>query len=207
MAVIAILVIALSAWLVDSAVTGRAPIQSLKMIIGGGTLEDANAKKIATSNSASPSSGAMTGYVPETSTSAYTGGTYSSWFAQLLTALNIPVTSGALQGLADVVGEEGANAYNNPFNIEWHPGQSSAWQGIANFNSVGVQEYATPEAGINATAQFLTMNPRYQNLLAALRSGSRSNVQSALVQEYTWAPFRTSSQPREQSILTSQLGS
>lgn len=133
-------------------------------------------------------------------------GTYRTFFDQLLLTLGITPTPGAEAGLADVVHEEGANSYNNPFNIEYHAGQNSAWKGSGSFNSVGVQEYATPAAGLAATASFLNDNPRYGPLLAALKTGSTPTIQHALTAEYTWAPFHTASAAQEQAILSQATG-
>lgn len=145
---------------------------------------------------------------PAAAAPAATGdsGTYRGWFTQLLNELGIAPTPGAVAGLADVVHEEGANSYNNPFNIEYHAGQNPAWKGSGNFNSVGVQEYPTPAAGLAATAAFLQDNPRYGNLLNSLRSGNTATVQQALVNEYTWAPFHTATPAQEQAILSQTTG-
>lgn len=115
--------------------------------------------------------------------------TYNQFFTDVLTKLGIKPTTGDLAGLAGVVNTEGKNSYYNPFNIEWHPGSNTAWQGIGNWNSVGVQEYGSYAQGVNATAAFLQDNSGWSGVLGALRQGSKSGVDSALTNVYTWAPF------------------
>lgn len=139
------------------------------------------------------------------------GATYSAWFDKLLSDLGIPQSQGALQGLADVVHEEGANSYNNPFNIEWHPGMPSSWKGTSNFNSVGVQEYANQAAGLSATEAFLQGNSNWDPFLSALRTGSRSAVDSSLEQIYTWGNHFSSgasnTTSQENATLNAKMGS
>jgi hypothetical protein len=131
---------------------------------------------------------------------------YADFFAQLLHQLGIQQSTGALQGLADVVHEEGTNSYYNPFNIEYHPGDNVAYKGTGNVNSVGVQEYGSEAQGVSATAAFLESNPRWSELLSALRTGSKDNVDTAFTHIYTWAPFHAGSVNDANNILASKIG-
>lgn len=133
------------------------------------------------------------------------GQTYNSIFSSILQGLGKPVTQGNLNALTSVVQTEGKNSYNNPFNVEWHPGDNTAWKGIGNFNSVGVQEYASPQAGVNATVAFLQQNSHWSQFLSALSTGNEQVVNQALSNAYTWAQLKFSSNP--QAILSSNLGS
>lgn len=130
---------------------------------------------------------------------------YEGFFNVLLRDLGITPSPGALLGLADVVHEEGKNQYYNPFNIEWHPGNDPRYKGTKNFNSVGVQEYASAQAGELATVAFLQDNPRWSALIDALKSGSKANVDRAFTDIYTWATFKPGTTSQDNAILGSAL--
>lgn len=118
-------------------------------------------------------------------TSSSTGGaSQQAFFSDVLRGIGAPVSQGALNGLAGVTQTEGVNGYNNPFNIEWNPGDNPAWKGIGNFNPQGVQEYATYQQGVNATIAFLKSNSRWSNVIAAAQSGSQDMLESALSTVY-----------------------
>lgn len=129
--------------------------------------------------------------------------TYAQWFDDLLDALGIAPNQADLAGLASVVHEEGANTYNNPFNIESHG--STPWTGAGDFNSVGVQEYASPTAGLDATVAFLKDNSGWDQLLDALRSDNTDAVNQAFANIYTWAPFHAATAAQATDILASSM--
>lgn len=83
MEVVAILIAALSAWLIDSAVTGRAPIQGLKAIISGGGLSAADQTTI---GGTSMATGIVTaggnGSGGTNPTGAVVSGNVSQWITQ-----------------------------------------------------------------------------------------------------------------------------
>lgn len=118
------------------------------------------------------------------------GASQQAFYSAVLTGLGIPVTQGALNGLAGVTHTEGVNGYNNPFNIEWHPGDNPAWQGTASFNDVGVQEYGSFNQGVSATVAYLQGNSHWSNVVAALKTGNQAMVEAALTSAYTWAQFK-----------------
>jgi hypothetical protein len=126
--------------------------------------------------------------------------TYREFFTAVLTGINCPITEGALQGLATVVHEEGANAYYNPLNIEWNPGSPLVYKGVRAHNSVGVQEYGSVTAGIDATRVWLGQSG-WADVLRALDGGSYMSVVSALTARYTWATYN----PGMQADATARL--
>lgn len=130
-------------------------------------------------------------------------GTQSSFFSGVLQGLGAPVSQANLSALAGVNYTEGVNSYNNPFNIEWHPGDNPAWQGVGNWNSVGVQEYASPAQGIAATVAFLQNNSRWSTLVSALQASNQQLAQSALSTIYaSWgAAFRPAPANQVPSLL------
>lgn len=128
--------------------------------------------------------------------------TYSDFFTHVLQDMGINPTSGDLAGLTSVVQTEGTNKYFDPFNIEWHAGDNPAWQGTGAFNSVGVQEYANPTMGEQATAAYLKNNSHWSGVVAALQGGNATDVESALRSAYTWAPL----QGQNTSVLSTPLG-
>lgn len=134
--------------------------------------------------------------------------TYAAFFAAVLSDLGIhgQTAVNAQLGLADVVNEEGPNKYYNPFNIEWHPGDNPAYKGTGNYNSAGVQEYGSEQQGIDATVAFLTSNSRWQQLIDALGTGSKSKIDTAFTNIYTWADFHPGSTNTDKNILASKLG-
>lgn len=142
-------------------------------------------------------------------TSASSGGvSEQSFFSDVLRGLGAPVTSGALATLAGVVHTEGVNNYYNPFNIEWHPGDNTAWQGSGNFNSAGVQKYGSYAEGVNATVAFLQNNSRWSNVVAALKSGNEPMGNAALQAVYSsWGgTFKPASASDASSELSAPVG-
>ena len=157
-----------------SAVKGKSISSSFQSLLAGQS--PANAFS---ANTITPPITDSTGFNVTTSNSSG-GASQQAFFSAVLTQLGAPVTQGALNGFAGITNTEGVNSYNNPFNIEWHPGDNPAWQGIGNFNSVGVQEYATFDQGVAATAAFLQDNSRWSNVVAAAKAGNQSMLESAL---------------------------
>lgn len=94
------------------------------------------------------------------------------WAQLLLGRLGAPVTSENLRFLAAWQRAEGGGAANNPFNT------TEPYAGATGYNSVGVKNYPTPGAGIDATTRTL-MNGRYGNIVGLLRSGRASAQQLA----------------------------
>jgi hypothetical protein len=83
----------------------------------------------------------------------------------ILKTLRAPVTQANIQSLVHWQTLEGANSYNNPLNTTLHTSGS-----VGVFNSVGVQEYSSPTAGIQATVA--TLESGYGAIIAALRAGN-----------------------------------
>lgn len=129
--------------------------------------------------------------------------TYRQFFTAVLSPYGA-VSEGALQGMATVVHEEGANDYWNPWNIEYHPGDNTVYQGVSDFNSVGVQRYADSSHGIAALATWLTQ-PHWQPVLSALKTGSYGAVVTALTQAYSWAAFNPGSQQQAADLLNQPM--
>lgn len=133
------------------------------------------------------------------------GATESQFLSDVTRGLGAQPTQGTLNGLAAVVQTEGVNNYYNPFNIEWHPGENTAWKGIANWNSVGVQEYGSYQQGVQATVAFLTQNSHWSNVVSAIKSGNQQMVESALTNAYTWAKLKLAGN-NASSILAKSVG-
>lgn len=130
-----------------------------------------------------------------------------AFYSSVLRGLGAPITQGALDGLAGVTQTEGVNNYNNPFNIEWHPGDNPAWKGIGNFNDVGVQKYASPADGVAATVAFLQGNSRWSNVVASLQAGNQGMVESALSTVYaSWGAAFKRAGSNAGSLLTAPVG-
>ena len=133
---------------------------------------------------------------------------YADFFSQVLAGLGIhgKTAAQAQLRLADVVHEEGANSYYNPFNIEYHPGDNTAYKGTGNFNSVGVQTYGSEAQGVAATIAYLKSNSNWNPLLNALQTGDKSKIDDAFSKIYTWADFKPGSLDDAHNILASIIG-
>lgn len=90
--------------------------------------------------------------------------TFSGWRAAVLRAIGAPVTRRNLYLLRIWQLEEGGTAKYNPLNTT----QSSP--GATNYNSVGVKNYASAQAGVAATAKTLK-NGHYSAIVRLLRQG------------------------------------
>jgi cell wall-associated NlpC family hydrolase len=109
---------------------------------------------------------------------------FAGWEQQLLRSLGAPATPENLRFLNAWQRAEGGNASFNPLNTTQH------WQGASSYNSVGVRNYPSPQAGLQATTHTL-VDPRYQQIVGGLRSGRASAVQ--LAQSLARSPWGTGS--------------
>lgn len=133
------------------------------------------------------------------------GGTLQDFYSQVLAGIGAPNTPANQFALAGIVKTEGQNNYNNPFNIEYHPGDNPLLKGIGDFNGppYDVQEYATPAQGVTATIQLLNQ-PHWANVKAALMHGSSYEaVTAALTSAYTWATFHPAGQGSDAADILS----
>jgi len=89
----------------------------------------------------------------------------AQWRQELLGSLGAPSTPGNLQFLDAWSKAEGGGATNNPFNTTL-----GGVKGASSYNPVGVQNYPTPQAGIQATLDTLR-NGRYGGIVGALKQG------------------------------------
>lgn len=108
----------------------------------------------------------------------------AGWQAQILRGLGEPVTPANVKFMNAWAQAEGGSAANNPFNTtQGGPGA------IGNYNSVGVKNYASPQAGIRATIATLK-NGRYGAILKAM---GRGNSAMADAQAEATTPWGTGS--------------
>src|SRR5215467_3344251 len=98
-----------------------------------------------------------------------------NWQAQILRGVGAPATPTNFDALAAWQRAEGGTALNNPFNTTLLTPQATGA-----INSVGVRNYATPEAGIQATIDTLN-NGRYAPIIAALRAGNNAQAVASAV--------------------------
>lgn len=89
---------------------------------------------------------------------------YGGWQAAVLQGLKAPVSPSNIKLLNAWQRAEGGAAAYNPLNTTQGPGVSS-------YNSVGVKNYASPQAGTQATIQTL-MNGRYGPIIQGLRQNA-----------------------------------
>ncbi len=86
------------------------------------------------------------------------------FYSELMGRISAPVEEVNSKACFAWQAAEGGSASWNPFNT------TEPVPGASNFNSVGVKNYPSEEAGIDATAQTL-LNGRYGPILAAFRQG------------------------------------
>jgi len=103
----------------------------------------------------------------------------SPYFTGILKGVGAPITPANLTALSAWHQAEGGQAANNPFNT------TQPLQGATSYNSVGVRNYPTPEAGIQATVQTLT-NGRYGNILGALKAGNDPTAVARAIAQSPW---------------------
>lgn len=97
---------------------------------------------------------------------------WSGWEQQLLQELGAPVNSATVGFLSAWGSMEGSDYSYNPLNIT-APGQ-------------GVQDFSSPQAGIEATANF--MQHGYQSIITALQSGNPWNYTNQIAQDlHDWS--------------------
>ena len=106
--------------------------------------------------------------------------TFPGWDTAVLKAMGAPVTPTNLRFFGAWQNAEGGTATNNPFNT------TQQWAGASPYNSVGVRNYPSPQAGIQATVKTLR-NGYYDPIVKALMSGSTPVRQlAALVAASPW---------------------
>lgn len=107
---------------------------------------------------------------PTTTTSGSSITNLDQFFRAVLVKLGLPTTTANVQLLEAQAQAEGTSAKNNPLATTLGiSGQSAALPG----NSAGVQQYTTPEVGVNATARTLQS---YPGILSLLRTGAPLTV-------------------------------
>jgi hypothetical protein len=102
------------------------------------------------------------------------------WQAALLNRLGYKDTPQNELFLTDWSRAEGGGATNNPFNTT-QPGFHSTGK----YNSVGVQNYADPNSGLDATVHTLK-NGRYGSILAALQQGTNAKAAAQALANSPW---------------------
>jgi len=102
-----------------------------------------------------------------------------NWQARLLQRIGAPVTQNGVRFLNAWLRAEGGSATNNPFNT------TLPYAGAGSYNSVGVRNYPTAQAGLEATAKTL-LDPRYRAIVAGLRSGADPRVDARALAASPW---------------------
>jgi len=100
------------------------------------------------------------------------------WQRALLRAIGAPATASNIKFLNAWQRAEGGGASFNPLNTTQH------YAGASNFNTIGVKNYPSFEAGIQATAQTL-LNGRYNSIVTGLRSGNMAPMRLAQAEAAT----------------------
>lgn len=161
------------------------------LLLGGGSYMASG-----TGASTSSSAGGTAGLVLGT-------GDQQGWANQFLSKLGVPVTASNLQAVTTWMAWEGGHWKNsanyNPLNTTLKTSQSTG-----SMNSVGVQRYASWDAGLDATLQTIR-NGRYGNILAALQAG---NDPQAVIQAINASPWGTNIKGGKstQSVATPSVG-
>ena len=162
------------------------------LLLGGGSYMASSAPGASTSSSAGGTAGLILGT-----------GDQQGWANQFLSKLGVPVTASNLQAVTTWMAWEGGHwknsAHNNPLNTTLKTSQSTG-----SMNSVGVQRYASWDAGLDATLQTIR-NGRYGNILAALQAG---NDPQAVIQAINASPWGTTIKggKSSQSVATPSVG-
>lgn len=126
--------------------------------------------------------------------------TYSQFFADVLTQLNLPVTQSNLIALGAVAHLEGLNDRYNPLNSVVQSGNSTQ------FNSVGVQDYKSYANGVAGTVALL-QGSHWDGVVNALREGnSTASVLAAFTSAYTWDPGVSFNAASGATVLTQAIG-
>lgn len=103
----------------------------------------------------------------------------SPYFAGILRGVGAPITPANLTALNAWHQAEGGSASNNPFNT------TQPYGGATPYNSAGVRNYPTPDAGIQATVRTL-QNGRYGNILSALKEGKSPIAVGQAIAQSPW---------------------
>lgn len=98
--------------------------------------------------------------------------TWNGWQQRLLSAIGAPASKSNLTFLDAWARAEGGNASFNPMNT------TQPFSGAGNYNSVGVKNYPSAAAGIEATKQTL-LNGHYNDIVSLMRRGSALPSQMA----------------------------
>lgn len=141
---------------------------------------------------------------------------YGNFFSNFLAGIGLGNISNQQrivdeQALADIVHYEGSNTYNNPFNITYDTSKP-ATKGVASYNSVGVQEYASLQQGLDATIAFFqpgTTSAVWNNFLSSLSSGSHDQIVAAVDSAYqSWGSHGPSNYgtQTENQVITGNAG-
>lgn len=104
------------------------------------------------------------------------GKTQDTYYAQVLAGIGAPVTQGNLNVLKAWQQAEGSSSRWNAFNTT----QPSKAKGTTDYNSIGVKNYPTQKAGIDATVSTLKLN-YYTAMVAALKANDQEAFIKALV--------------------------
>lgn len=106
------------------------------------------------------------------------------WRQRILIGVGVKPTEENLKFMDAWAKAEGGNAANNPFNTTQVTGGEHR-----NYNNlgggIGVQNYLSPQAGIDATVNTLT-NGRYGNIIGALREGDDAMKSAAALAASPW---------------------
>jgi cell wall-associated NlpC family hydrolase len=107
----------------------------------------------------------------------------SDWREQILQNLKVPVTNENLRFLSAWAQAEGGGATNNPFNTTQVVGSANNYNNLG--GGIGVQNYQSPEVGIQATVNTLT-NGRYGNIIGALQKGDNAMAAAQALAASPW---------------------
>jgi hypothetical protein len=146
-------------------IKGYSPIKAFENIITGkNPNENQNSASLvnATSDNSGSGSSSNGGVAPASSSE-------SDWIKAFLTAIGAPQTTANINSLAAWMRHEFGSwppsAKNNPF------ATTEPMPGSTQFNSVGVQNYASAADGVSANATTIT-NGRYSSIVNALKAGT-----------------------------------
>src|SRR5262245_48522793 len=108
-----------------------------------------------------------------------------NWQAQILQApgINAPLTRQNFDALNAWQRAEGGTALNNPVNTTLSTPGATSYNNLG--GGTGVQNYQTPQAGIQATINTLT-NGNYGGVLSALRAGNNAQAVASAVGASPW---------------------
>jgi hypothetical protein len=148
-------------------IKGYSVPHTIQLIVQGKPVTGQNqVSPIGTPSSPSPSGAAAAGESGVASAAAPSG-TEKSWIGSFLTAISAPGTPANESSVSSWISHEGpfSSSDNNPLNTTLATAGS-----VGTKNSIGVQKYATPSDGVNATAQTL-LQGNYGDIVMLLRSG------------------------------------